>query len=104
MLTPAIKEVVPEVRFVPTVIPSCRIRRSEEHTSELQPPAPVPTPRPSRRPGFGGPLDLCATNALLGRKLEGGRFAFRRGACNGAPVLIEQRERHADSRDQGSRP
>src|SRR6266550_2654708 len=54
--------------------------------------------------GFGGPHDLCATHALLGRKLESGRVAFRRGACNCAPVLIEQRERQADSRDQGSRP
>src|SRR5213080_3090619 len=40
--------------------------------------------------GFGGPHDLCATNALLGRNLESGRVAFRRGARDGAPVLIEQ--------------
>src|SRR6266480_3787729 len=54
--------------------------------------------------GLGGTNDLRPTDALLGRELEGGCFAFRRGARDGAPILIEQRERHADSRDQGSRP
>src|SRR6266480_4434928 len=54
--------------------------------------------------GVGGTNDLRPTDALLGRELEGGCFVFRRGARDGAPVLIEQRERHADSRDQGSRP
>src|SRR5438034_945806 len=55
----------------------------------------------SRR--FGGTNDLRPTNALLGREVERGGFAFRRGAGDCAPVLIEEGERHADSRDQRSR-
>src|SRR2546430_13377458 len=53
--------------------------------------------------GFGGTDDLRAPNALLGCEVERRRFAFCRGACDGAPVLIEQGERHAHSRDQRSR-
>src|SRR6266550_3596321 len=53
--------------------------------------------------GFGGTNDLRASNALLGYEVERRRFAFRSGAGNSAPVLIEQGERHADSRDQRSR-
>src|SRR5206468_11115935 len=53
--------------------------------------------------GLGGTNNLRPTNALLGCEVERRRFAFRRGACDGAPVLIEQGERHADSRDQRSR-
>src|SRR6267378_4157781 len=56
---------------------------------------------PSR---YGGTHDLSSPDALLGHELERGRFAFRRGAGDGAPVLIEERERHADCRDQRSRP
>src|SRR5213592_99753 len=41
--------------------------------------------------GLGGTNDLRPTDALLGRELEGSCFAFRRGARDGAPVLIEQR-------------
>src|SRR2546426_526769 len=53
--------------------------------------------------GFGGTNDLRSTNAFLGRELEHGRFAFRRGTGDCAPVLIEEGERHADPRDQRSR-
>src|SRR5438093_8899197 len=53
--------------------------------------------------GLGGTNNLRPTNALLGCEVERRRFAFRRGACDGAPVLIEQGERYADSRDQRSR-
>ena len=53
--------------------------------------------------GFRSTDDLRPTNALLGCEVEHRRFAFRRGACDGAPVLIEEWEWHADSRDQGSR-
>src|SRR5205814_10415499 len=61
-------------------------------------------------PPSGLPLDLpsfptrrSSDLALLGCEVERRRFAFRRGACDGAPVLIEQGERYADSRDQRSR-
>src|SRR2546421_2734718 len=53
--------------------------------------------------GFGSTDDLRSTDALLGCEVERRRFAFPRGACDGAPILIEQGERHADSRDQRSR-
>ena len=54
--------------------------------------------------GFGSTNDLRAPNALLRGELERGGFAVRGGAGNCASVLIEQRERHADARDQRSRP
>src|SRR5438270_12933698 len=44
----------------------------------------------SRR--FGGTNDLSAPHAFLGCEVECRRFAFCRGACDGAPVLIEQGE------------
>src|SRR6266571_1485924 len=42
--------------------------------------------------GFGSTNDLRAPNALLGCEVERRRCAFRRRACDGAPVLIEERE------------
>src|SRR5437773_8775540 len=53
--------------------------------------------------GLGGANDLRSADAFLGCEVERGRFALRCSACDCAPVLIEEGERHADSRDQRSR-
>src|SRR6266480_4209105 len=81
----------------PSFVSACEVAlapgRTGEHASAF-----CQEPR-----GLGGTNDLGSTDALLGCEVERGRFAFCRGACDCAPVLIEEGERHADSRDQRSR-
>src|SRR6266566_2701859 len=81
----------------PSFVSACEVplapRRTGEHTSAV-------CQQPS---GLGSTDDLRPTDALLGCEVERRRLALRRGAGDGAPVLIEEGERHADSRVQGSR-
>src|SRR5260370_6703196 len=85
-------------RDTPSFVSACEIALAPgstgEHTSTF-------CQQPS---GFGSTDDLRASNAVLGCEVERRRFALRCGACDGAPILIEEGERHADSRDPGRRP
>src|SRR5437899_5041606 len=53
--------------------------------------------------GFGAADDFCAADPLLSGELEPRRVSFRGGAPDGAAVLIEKWERHADARHQRRR-
>src|SRR6267378_6196489 len=73
-------------RDAPSFVSACEVALPPGSTGEYMS---AFCQEPSR---FGGTHDLRTTNALPGREVERRRFAFRGGAGDSAPVLIEEGE------------